>query len=318
MMSELLTIFTPTYNRAYLLKNLWKSLCEQKNKNFIWLIVDDGSTDGTHKLVEELKKNSSFKIQYAYQKNSGKHVAHNRAVLMCESPLFMCVDSDDILTPEAVNLIELYYREAAKQNLNIIGWCNRRGNLEGFPVKDKNWPKDEPRISCVELFEKLNFHGETALIWRTAFLKRYKFPIIPREKFVTEMVLYYQISNTAKLQLKNEIFYLFEYHNDGYTEAGFILKKNNPIGTAIALKVKCLFSEGKITRIITLGKYRAWKKYFNLPDDQICRYMQQLEYRGRIDSENCIELWIANILAIGIYFFIGMAAIKCRLKEGSN
>ena len=40
-----LTIFTPTYNRAHTLPRTYDSLRNQKCKEFIWLIVDDGSTD---------------------------------------------------------------------------------------------------------------------------------------------------------------------------------------------------------------------------------------------------------------------------------
>ena len=46
------TIITPTYNRAELLKNLYQSLEQQNNKDFEWLIVDDGSTDCTQEVVE--------------------------------------------------------------------------------------------------------------------------------------------------------------------------------------------------------------------------------------------------------------------------
>lgn len=109
MMSPFLTVFTPTYNRAYMLPILWDSLCKQTNKNFIWLIIDDGSNDNTLSLVNEWKKFSPFTIQYVSQKNSGKHVAVNKALEICNTPLVMCVDSDDKLTERAVETINCYY-----------------------------------------------------------------------------------------------------------------------------------------------------------------------------------------------------------------
>ena len=90
-----LTIFTPTYNRDQLLPKLYASLCQQTNKNFVWSIVDDGSTDGTKSLIREYINENKIDIVYFYQKNSGKYVAHNTGVLRCTTELILCVDSDD-------------------------------------------------------------------------------------------------------------------------------------------------------------------------------------------------------------------------------
>lgn len=309
-MAKTLTIFTPTYNRAHFLSNLWESLCKQNNKNFIWLVVDDGSIDNTYELIEKWIKFSPFEIEYVYQPNGGKHIAHNHAVSICKTPLFMCVDSDDLLVPWAVDLIESYYKESNRQKNDIIGWCNRRGDLKGKPVNDKNWPQDEPRLSCVELFEKLNFHGETSLVWRTEYLKQYQFPRIVEENFVTEMVLYYQVSNTAKMQLKNDIFYLFEYHSDGYTKAGLKLKKGNPIGTAIAFKVKWLFAVGKINRILSQVKYKAWLKCLQLSDSKIDKYLQTLNYGKNQNKYNNENFWGMNILILCAEYYIKWKIMK--------
>ena len=75
----MLTVFTPTYNRAYTLPKLYKSLLAQTNKNFVWLLIDDGSTDSTKSLVQSWINKGQINIQYIYQKNQGMHGAHNTA-----------------------------------------------------------------------------------------------------------------------------------------------------------------------------------------------------------------------------------------------
>ena len=100
-----ITIFTPTYNRANLLTRLYQSLKMQTCREFQWLIVDDGSTDDTKNIVEKFIQEDKIVIKYYYQKNSGKHVAHNLGVKMCNTELFCCVDSDDYLTNDAVQTV---------------------------------------------------------------------------------------------------------------------------------------------------------------------------------------------------------------------
>lgn len=308
-MACLLTIFTPTYNREKLLLNLWRSLCKQTKKNFIWLIVDDGSTDHTRELINSWKAISDFEIRYIYQPNSGKHVAHNSAVNLCTTPLFMCVDSDDILTKDAVNLVESYW-QSGKQQDNIIGWCTRKGDLEGNPVHDKNWPQGEPELSCVELFEGLQFHGETALIWKTAALKQYHFPVVNGERFVTERVLYYQMSFIDRLKIKNDIFYLFEYQDDGYTKQGVQLNIKNPMGTAIDYKVQCIAAKSFFKRWKKILKYKAWCQYFNISDTEVQNYFENMKYDQALFHVN----WLADIV-MNFVVYMGKPVVKWKLKH---
>ena len=99
-MSEncLLTVFTPAYNRAHTLPRTYESLCKQSRKDFVWLIVDDGSRDNTRELVEEWqRRDNGFKIRYIYKENGGMHTAHNEAYRNIDTVLNVCIDSDDFL-----------------------------------------------------------------------------------------------------------------------------------------------------------------------------------------------------------------------------
>ena len=104
----MITVFTPTYNRAYCLGNLFNSLCSQTYTDFEWLIVDDGSTDNTKSLVEGFCCNSNINIRYVYQKNGGKHRAINRGVAEARGELFFIVDSDDTLPGDSLETISVY------------------------------------------------------------------------------------------------------------------------------------------------------------------------------------------------------------------
>lgn len=102
---KLLTIFTPTYDRAYILPELYHSLCKEPSDSFIWLIVDDGSTDNTQTLVENWQRENKIEIVYFKQENGGKMRAHNKGVELCSTPLFFCIDSDDQIATGAVEKI---------------------------------------------------------------------------------------------------------------------------------------------------------------------------------------------------------------------
>ena len=101
-----LTIFTPTYNRAYSLHLCYESLCRQTCKDFCWLVIDDGSTDNTRELVEGWKKEGKVPITYFYQENQGMHGAHNAAYRLVDTELNTCIDSDDYMPPSAVQRIK--------------------------------------------------------------------------------------------------------------------------------------------------------------------------------------------------------------------
>lgn len=99
------TVFTPVYNRARYLGLLYESLIEQHFHNFEWIIVDDGSTDGTREIVARFVDEGRVRIRYHYQENAGKHVAVNRGVQLAKGELFFIVDSDDTLTAHALSTI---------------------------------------------------------------------------------------------------------------------------------------------------------------------------------------------------------------------
>ena len=112
----LLTIFTPTYNRANKLENVYNSLKNQISSEYEWLIVDDGSIDNTKKIVEKFINDSLLNVRYIKKDNGGKHTAHNLAVDEAKGKYFMCLDSDDFLKENTINELKNF----SKLNREII------------------------------------------------------------------------------------------------------------------------------------------------------------------------------------------------------
>lgn len=222
-----ITIFTPTYNRAYILENLYNSLKSQTCQSFVWLIIDDGSTDNTEELVNSWSEENLIEIQYYKQENQGKSFAHNKAVSLTKTDLFTCVDSDDYLRKDAVELI-LKEWSFIKNNDEIIGILAFKGKPNG-----KNITSINDNVETIRLYEgyrKYGLRGDTMLIYRTDIISKYKFPKFDGEKFVPEAYLYDLLDREGKLYIVREILYYCEYLQDGYTKNMAKILLQNPKG----------------------------------------------------------------------------------------
>ena len=118
---NLITVFTPTYNRAYCLHKCYESMQRQSCKAFDWLIIDDGSTDDTKELVEKwIEQKTEFNIRYIYKENGGMHTAYNTAYANIDTELSMNVDSDDYLTDTAIEDILSFWIKNKRENIGAI------------------------------------------------------------------------------------------------------------------------------------------------------------------------------------------------------
>ena len=121
-MKPTLTVFTPTFNRAYTLHLCYESLKRQTCKDFIWLIIDDGSSDNTRELVNGWIRENTLPIRYYYQQNKGMHGAHNTAYKLIETELNVCIDSDDYMPDDGVEKIITFWKLYGSESVSgIIG-----------------------------------------------------------------------------------------------------------------------------------------------------------------------------------------------------
>lgn len=229
----MITIFTPTYNRAYKLTTLFESLTKQTFKDFEWLIVDDGSTDNTKQMVEGFIKSSNFSIRYFYKQNEGKHVAINYAAELALGELFFIVDSDDLLPPNSLKIINSYYL-SIKDDASFAGVAGLKANYDKDIVG--NYFKDKVLdATAIDFRYKNRIKGDKAEVVRTAVIKKYKFKKIPGENFMQESVLWLSIANDGyKFRWFNEIVYICEYIADGLTVNGKEVAKKNCISRSYA------------------------------------------------------------------------------------
>ena len=226
MKDKIITVFTPTYNRAYKLPDLYNSLCEQTCSQFEWLIVDDGSTDGTEKLVNMWLKEDKIKIIYIKQENGGKQRAHNTGVLHCDLDLFFCVDSDDIIAPECVEK-HLERWNQVKNDEKVAGIISLKGDLKGNPLGTP-FPEGIDCISRKVLYGKMKFKGDASLIYRTSLLKKHLYWVSEGEKFIGEGYVFSQIDEEHEMAVLPEVLTFCEYLPDGYTKNVRKITKDNP------------------------------------------------------------------------------------------
>lgn len=233
-----ITVFTPTYNRSYILDKLYESLKRQTYKNFEWLIIDDGSTDGTEKLIKKWNTNNTeFQIRYYYFENSGKQREINRALDLARGELFFTVDSDDILTDDSLEKIDAWEKTLPNNN-KFCGLAGSDGDMSG-KATNPLFPGEYIDATL------LNRYAETGLfighdrpwVFYTEIHRKYKYPEFKGESFITEAVAWNRMAQDGyQIRCFNDVVYLREHQDDGLTNSILRTLVNNPQGYGLWLK----------------------------------------------------------------------------------
>ena len=263
-----LTVFTPAYNRSRLLPRLYESIKKQSAEDVEWLIVDDGSTDGTEQTVKGFIAENTVDIVYIKQKNAGKAAAFDHAVDIARGELFFCVDSDDILAEGAVEKIR-----AAKNKIlsGIGGILGLKTDFDGKPLCERI-PSGLETSTFFDVFSEYGCRGEYSLVFLTAVLKEIRFPRINGEKFVTESVLYDAIDEKYKLVLLNEVLTLCEYQRDGLSADPYVIMRDNPTGYKIYYARRINMAKRFSDRFGYAVRYNAFRSMSAKPE---------FEYKGK-------------------------------------
>ena len=223
----MITVFTPAYNRKNELINLYNSLLKQDFKNFEWLIVDDGSTDDTESLINQLKNENKIQINYYKQVNSGKSSAHNKGVELAKGEFFVGIDSDDIFVENVLGKINEYF-EQIKQEEDICGLCFLNYKQGTTQIIGNMFPKNKLKDTYYNIYHKHNITGDKEMVFKTKILKEFLFPIYENEKFVPESLLFNRICQKYKFMCINEPVISKKYTDEGYSANYFNLAKQNP------------------------------------------------------------------------------------------
>ena len=216
----MITVFTPTYNRAHLLPNLYQSLLQQKTEDFEWLVVDDGSTDGTEELVNQWIEEAVFTIRYFKKENGGKHTAINKGVQLAEGDLFFIIDSDDVLAEDALHKIK-HYGEQIKKKEEICGIIGLSQYLGQEKLVGDCFLYNEWEVSFADVYLKYHLKGDKSVAFKTEVLKQYPFPEEQEVRFVFEAVVWHEMSKKYKVLAINEVIQKKEYLQDGLTDSSY-------------------------------------------------------------------------------------------------
>lgn len=230
-----LTIFTPAYNRAHTLPRTYESLLAQSCKDFIWLIVDDGSADNTAELVRSWQeKDNGFEIRYIYKENGGMHTAHNTAYENIDTELNTCIDSDDKLAPGAVEKILAKWEQV--KDRGYAGIIALDADFDG-KVIGKGFPEGMTETTVIGYYAA-GGSGDKKLIYRTDIINQFpRYPVFAGEKYVALSYKYRLIDQRYKMAVLDEIVCNVEYQPDGSTGTMWKQYLKNPRGWMFWRKV---------------------------------------------------------------------------------
>ncbi|MFH1033252.1 MAG: glycosyltransferase family 2 protein [Pseudomonadota bacterium] len=207
------TVFTPAFNRAHTLPRVHESLQAQTFRDFEWLIVDDGSTDGTAELVAAWTEGSSFPIRYLRQENQGKHVAFNQGVAQARGELFLTLDSDDACLPQALARLHQHWRDIPpNRRQEFAGVSARCQAPDGRPL-GRPLPAPLMDISALNLRHGHRHQGELWGFTRTNILRAFPYPQPPGARFVPEDLVWSPIAARYLTRFVDEC--LRVYHTEG-------------------------------------------------------------------------------------------------------
>lgn len=224
----MLAILTPTFNRAYTISKVYESLKKQTNSNFVWYIVDDGSSDNTKDIVNSFIENNDVVIHYFYKDNGGRHTAINYGVERINEEYILILDSDDELLDNAVEVVLSKWEKY--QDNSYVGCLSF---LKVFPNKSvigKKYKEDEVVSNHIDFRYNKGLLGDMCEVWRSSVLKKYPFPVFGNEKFLSEAIIWNKIAFDYDTVYINEPIYVADYLEDGLSKNSLNVRYNNPVG----------------------------------------------------------------------------------------
>lgn len=226
-----ITILTPTYNRVHTLNKLYESLCKQTNKNFEWMVIDDGSNDNTEELILKFIEQNKIKIKYFKKKNGGKHTAINFGLKNIKSEYVFILDSDDFLSNDAIQIMNDYILKY-QDNKGIACFSFLKAYTDKTIVGKKHY-NNETISNNIDFRYNQGYLGDMAELFKTSILKKYPFPEFAGEKFLSECYVWNNIALKYNTVYINKIIYYCEYLDDGLSKGWFKQVVNSPKGARL-------------------------------------------------------------------------------------
>ncbi len=225
------TVFTPTYNRAHTLPRVYASLLAQTLHDFEWLIVDDGSADGTKALVERWQAEAPFPVRYLHQPNQGKHIAFNAGVRAAAGRLFLTLDSDDECVPTALERFRYHWESIPPaRRREFTGASCLCQYVDGGIVGDR-FPRDVTDSDSLEIFYRYKVRGEKWGVHRVEVLREFPFPEDVKATHVPEALIWSRIARRYRTRFFNEALRIY------YVDAPSLVNGTDPAHKALAIRL---------------------------------------------------------------------------------
>lgn len=211
---KIITVFTPTYNRAKLIHRVYESLVRQTNQQFKWLVIDDGSTDNTKEMVERFIRENKIEISYVYKENGGLHTGYNAAIARLDTELSICIDSDDWLPDDAIErILKVWVVRKADDIAGLIGLdYAANGDLIGDHLSDG------AIINPIDLLASKTNRGDKKYVVRTDCYKKVApMPEFPGEKNFNPHYMILKLCADYRFVAVDAPLCIVDYQPDGMT-----------------------------------------------------------------------------------------------------
>lgn len=224
-----ITILTPTYNRASLLPRLFDSLLRQTNKDFEWIVVDDGSTDDTREVVANLKEKcgGAFPMGYVYKANGGKHMAINIGAERARGELLFIADSDDLLIDDALETVANSWLDISDDK-SFAGIAGLDITMDTREVIGSGLPQEHIDCNAIDIRYRHHVTGDMKEVFRTEVLREFPFPEFAGERFCPEQLVWFRMARRYRLRYINKPIYIADYQPDGITAGITRARMRNP------------------------------------------------------------------------------------------
>lgn len=229
MKHPFITILTPTYNRASLLPRLFDSLLRQTNKDFEWIVVDDGSTDDTREVAANLKEKcgGAFPMGYVYKANGGKHMAINIGAERARGELLFIADSDDLLTDDALETVANSWHDISDDK-SFAGIAGLDITMDTREVIGSGLPQEHIDCNAIDIRYRHHVTGDMKEVFRTEVLREFPFPEFAGERFCPEQLVWFRMARRYRLRYINKPIYIADYQPDGITAGITTARMRNP------------------------------------------------------------------------------------------
>lgn len=293
-----LTVFTPAYNRAHTIGRTYESLCRQTCKDFEWLVIDDGSSDNTRELVEQwMALDNGFEIKYVWKENGGLHTGYNKAIELAETEICVCIDSDDWMPDDAVEVIVNYWER--HRNEDIAGFVGKDFLADGTQMGE-DFPEDGI-MHLVELQQHKKWRSDCKPVMRVDLLKL----VAPQPSFKGEKNF-----NPYYMMLKIDQMYPFRFINNNLCFVDY-----QPTGMAANIYNQYFNSPNSfvelrrlyVTLKYTTLKWRLWQ-YVHLVAE--CKIAGKSPFKEAGINRFCVLM----VYPLGVMLYHYMCHKKNKLK----